>query len=92
MRVYIKSNTFGNIDVEHRPHVANKNVIIINDKSFNLPNVLFGDKWIQIEYDKIKTIEMSVGSIDIINIILNTGDIVYCTIKDRNITPIYPQV
>ena len=35
---------------------------------------------------------MSVGSIDIINIILNTGDIVYCTIKDRNITPIYPQV
>lgn len=92
MRVYIKSNTFGNIDVEHRPHVVNKNVIIINDKSFNLPNVLFGDKWIQIEYDKIKTIEMSVGSIDIINIILNTGDIVYCTIKDRNITPIYPQV
>ena len=92
MRVYIKSNTFGNIDVEHRPHVANKNVIIINDKSFNLPNILFGDKWIQIEYDKIKTIEMSVGSIDIINIILNTGDIVYCTIKDRNITPIYPQV
>ena len=41
MRVYIKSNTFGNIDVEHRPHVVNKNVIIINDKSFNLPNVLF---------------------------------------------------
>lgn len=92
MRVYIKSNTFGNIDVEHRPNVANKNVIILNDKSFNLPNVLFGDNWIQVEYDKIKTIEISVGSIDNVNLILNDSTIVYCTIKDRNITPIYPQV
>lgn len=92
MRVYIKSNAFGNIDVEHRPHVANKNVIIINDKSFNLPNILFDDKRIQIEYDKIKTIEISVGSVDNVNLILTNGMIVYCTIKDRNITPIYPQV
>lgn len=92
MRVYIKSNTFGNIEVEHKPHIIHKNIIIINDKSFYLPNVLFGDIWIQIEYNKIKTIEISVGSIDNVNLILNNGIIVYCTIRDRNITPIYPQV